>query len=150
MSRVLVAFLLLLFSCSGNSIHDLELVDLSGKRVSLEIYKGKPLIVYVWSGTCVGHTEDLRRLVKIKPKLGGNVNLISVAVMMDEKDVREVLRKNGIEPNFPIYADPRGSFSERVTLIFLPATVGIDENGEVKYNHPKLSGDLISLISAHD
>ncbi len=149
MRSLLVAVLLLLLSCSGDSIYKLKVRDLSGREVSLESYRGKPLIVYVWSGTCIGHTEDLKRLVKIYPKLGKDVSLISIAIMMDESDVKEVLRKNGIKPNFPVYADPRGEFSEKVTLIFLPATIKIDERGNVRGNYPKLPQDLISLIPSH-
>lgn len=149
MRKFLLLLFIFLLSCSGNSIYDIEVIDLSGNKADLKAYRGKPLIVYVWSGTCIGHTEDLRRLTKIYPKLAGKVNLVSIAIMMDESDVKEVLRRNGINPNFPLYADPKGRFSEKVILMFLPATIKIDEKGEVKGNYPKLPKDLISLMSSN-
>ena len=150
MKKLFLVLLLFLFSCQKDSIYDLRLLDLSGKEANLSAYRGKPLIIYVWSGTCIGHTEDLKRLVKVKPKLSREVNLISIAVMMDEEDVKEVLNRNGIKPNFPIYADPKGVFSEKVTLIFLPATIKINGRGEVEGNYPKLPKELLSFIPSHD
>ncbi len=150
MKKLFLVLLLFLFSCQQDSIYDLRLLDLSGKETDLSVYRGKPLIIYVWSGTCIGHTEDLKRLVKIKPKLSGDVNLISIAIMMDEEDVKEVLKRNGIKPNFPIYADPKGVFSDKVTLIFLPATIRISAEGKVEDNYPKLPKELLSLIPPHD
>jgi len=148
MLRILVLLIILLSSCSSG-IYDLTFKDLSGEEVSLRQYRGKKLIVYVWSGTCVGHTEDLKRLVKIYPKLKGKSELVSIAVMMDSEDALQVLRSNGINPNYPVLVDPRGDFAEKVTLLFLPATIIFDERGEPVENYPRLPENLISLVSSH-
>lgn len=148
MVKVLAFLFIFLASCS-ESVYDLKFKDLSGKEVSLYKYRGKKLVVYVWSGTCIGHTEDLKRLVEIYPELKKESELISIAVMMDTEDAEEVLKANGIEPNYPVLADPKGVFADKVTLIFLPATIIFDETGNMVENFPRLPENLISLISSH-
>ncbi len=149
MKKVLIVFLLI-FACKEPGLYDLRLRDLSGREVSLEAYRGKTLVIYVWSGTCVGHTQDLKRLVGLKPEIRDKAAVVSVAVMMDVKDVKEVLGKNGIVPNYPVLADPRGELADRVTLLFLPATLLIDPEGKVVRNYPRLPEDLISFVSSHE
>ncbi len=149
MQKVLLFILLFILSCSESGVYDTELYNLNGRTLNLEKFRGKRLIVYVWSGTCIGHTEDLRRLTALYPKIKEKIELISVAVMMDKDDVQTVLAQNKIEPNYPVYADPKGNFAGKVTLIFLPATLLIDEKGKVIKNYPRLPDDLISFISSH-
>ncbi len=147
--RLIPLLLLFLFSCFSKGIYDLKFKDIKGKEFELSSLKGKRSVIYVWSGTCIGHVEDLKALVKLTPQLKERVPVISVAIMMDAEDIRKVLRENGIEPNYPVLADPKGELANMVTLIFLPATLIVDERGKVVGNYPKLPPNLISLVSAH-
>lgn len=144
MKRLFVLILSFLLSCSGHSLYSIKVKDLSGKEVSLKAYEGQDLILYVWSGTCIGHTKDLRRLVDIYPELKGDKKLISVAIMMDYEDVKQVLKENGIEPNYPVYADPKGELAREVKLLFLPATIFVNGKGEIVGNYPRLPEKLLN------
>ncbi len=148
MVRILPVLLLFLLSCGGESIYDLEFQSLDGKTFKLSRFKGKEFVVYVWSGTCVGHVEDLKALVNLAPRL--KVPVISIAIMMDVEDIKKVLEKNHIEPSYPVLADPRGRFADKVTLVFLPATIIFDAKGRVVKNYPKLPESLISLVPTHE
>ena len=146
--KLLILFVLFLVSCRGGGVYDLVLKDMEGRDFRLSRYEGKKFVVYVWSGTCIGHVEDLKRLSELAPKM--DVPLVSVAVMMDVEDVKEVLRENNIKPSYPVLADPKGRFADEVTLIFLPSTIIFDEEGRVVENYPKLPPNLISLVSSHE
>ncbi len=148
MLRILLVLFLLVASCT-ESVHDIRLSDPSGESVALSRFKGRPLVVYVWSGTCIGHTEDLRELVTLYPEIRRKAELISVAVMMNPQDVKLFLRKNQLDLNYPVLADEKGEFARRVTLVFLPATLIFDGKGKLVESYPGLPGDLISLIPAH-
>ncbi len=145
--RPLLLLIFFLVSCGGGGVYDLILKDIEGKDFKLASYKGKKFVVYVWSGTCIGHVEDLKRLSELAPKM--DVPIVSVAVMMDVGDVKEVLKENNMEPSYPVLADPKGRFADKVTLIFLPSTIIFDEEGSVIENYPKLPPNLISLVSSH-
>ncbi|WP_457601108.1 TlpA disulfide reductase family protein [Hydrogenivirga sp.] len=143
-----ITLFLLLISCGRSELYDLSLRGLDGREFSFSRFKGREFVVYVWSGTCIGHVEDLKELNRIYPEL--KVPVVSVAIMMDVDDVKEVLRKNGIEPGYPVLADPRGEFADMVTLVFLPATIVFNDKGEVVENYPKLPSSLIPPVSAHE
>ena len=138
---------ILILSCGG-TVYDIKLKDMEGREVTLEDFRNKDgLVVYVWSGTCVGHTEDLRKLEDIYAKVRRKVAIVSVAIMMDPKDVRKFLEDERIKPSFPVLADPKGEFAKKVTLLFLPATILIDQKGKVKENMPRLAKGLILKLS---
>ena len=144
----LALFLSVLVLSCGGTVYDIRLKDLEGREVALEDFKDKNgLVVYVWSGTCVGHTEDLKELESIYAKVHGRVAIVTIAVMMDPEDVRKFLRDENIKPSFPVLADPKGEFARKVTLLFLPATIFIDGDGNVKENMPRLAKDLIFKVS---
>ncbi|HHJ63655.1 MAG TPA: TlpA family protein disulfide reductase [Aquifex aeolicus] len=148
MLRILLVLFLMLTSCT-ESVHEVKLRDTSGRSVPLSQFRGKPLVVYVWSGTCIGHTEDLRELVKLYPKVRERAELISVAVMMSPGDVESFLRKVELDPDYPILADEKGEFAQKVTLVFLPATLIFDEEGRLVESYPGLPENLLSLIPSH-
>ncbi|GAB6065367.1 hypothetical protein JCM9492_04590 [Aquifex pyrophilus] len=135
--RYLFIFFLLLISCSQETIYDINFFNLSGNPVKIK-RENKKLLLYVWSGTCTGHTEDLRILNEVYKKLSERYNVVSVAVFMTPKDVRDFLKKEGINPRYPILSDPKGKLTEQVKLIFLPATLIFDESGKLLGNFPRL------------
>ncbi len=148
MLRIFIALLIFIFSCT-ESVQDIRLSDTEGKTVTLGEFRGKPLVVYVWSGTCIGHTEDMRELNKLYPRIKEKAELISIAIMMNAEDVRVYLRKTNLRLNYPIYADEKGVFAEKVALVFLPATVLFDSDGKLIDIYPGLPENLLSLIPSH-
>ena len=144
----LILILLLLASSCTESFYDLELSDLEGKKVSMESFRDERLVVYVWSGTCLGHTEDLKRLSREAPNL--NFKVVTIAIMMDEGEVKKVLKENSIEPNYPVIVDPEGKFPKKVTLLFLPTTILFDRRGIPIKSYPGLPEDLVSFVSSHE
>jgi len=131
--RLLLLLFFLLTACGGQS---LTLYDLSGREVKLPSSE-KPLLLYVWSGTCVGHGEDLKRLSELYPKLSEKYEVYAVAVFMKPEDALAYLKKEGIEPSYPLLVDPTGRLEERFKLLYLPATL-ILEGGELKAMNPRL------------
>ncbi len=150
MRKFLLIFLVFLISCSERGIYELRFESLEGKTYSLEEFRGKKFLIYVWSGTCIGHIEDLKTINRLYPDLKDKIPIVSVAIMMDVEDIKEVLNSNGIDPRFPILADPKGELADRITLIFLPSTLLIDEKGQVVENYPKFPEKLIPSILSHN
>ena len=130
MFRLLLFLALLVsLSCSEGDIYSVQLETLKGEKTNLSEYKGKRMLLYLWTGTCLGHVNDMRDINSFREKL--SLPVVSVALMMRPEDIEEVLKKNNLRPYFPIYADPRGSIADLITLEFLPTTVLISEEGKV-------------------
>lgn len=137
MPRLLFLFLFLILSCGKTTIYDIAFVDLKGREVKIEKSE-KPLLLYVWTGTCIGHQEDMRLMNEHFSELSKRYKVVSLAVFMKPEDVWEFLRQTQISPKFIMLADPEGRITNIVKLVFLPATLVFDESGEMKKNYPRL------------
>lgn len=137
MLKLLFLFLFLILSCGKTTIYDIAFVDLKGREVKIEKSE-KPLLLYVWTGTCIGHQEDMRLMNEHFSELSKRYKVVSLAVFMKPEDVWEFLKQTQISPKFIMLADPEGRITNIVKLVFLPATLVFDESGEMKKNYPRL------------
>ena len=137
MRALFLFFLLILFSCSERNIYNTKFLNLKGEEVLIKRGK-KTLLVYVWTGTCIGHTEDLKELVKNYDSISRKYRVISVAVFMKPEDVKEFLKENKIKTQFPMLSDPKGNLSDVVKLVFLPSTIIFNEEGKPVKIYPRL------------
>ena len=137
MPKLFFLFLFLILSCGKTTIYDIAFVDLKGREVKIEKSE-KPLLLYVWTGTCIGHQEDMRLMNEHFSELSKRYKVVSLAVFMKPEDVWEFLRQTQISPKFIMLADPEGRITNIVKLVFLPATLVFDESGEMKKNYPRL------------
>ena len=130
-------FLLILFSCSERNIYNTKFLNLKNEEVLIK--KGnKPLLIYVWTGTCIGHTEDLKELAERYDLVSKKYRVFSVAVFMNPEDIKEFLRENKLEIPFPILSDPKGNLSEIIKLVFLPSTIIFSKDGKPEKIYPRL------------
>lgn len=129
--------LLLLFSCTQQSLPGIKVRDLEGRTVYLTELKGKKTLIYVWSKTCAGHSRDLRELNRL---VGGEYRIVSYAVAMDVEDVKRSYKELGIEPRFITLVDTEVKFNEYFPITFLPSTYLFDERGRFVRSVPGLGG----------
>ncbi len=145
MKTLFLVILLLLASCGGEDLFGETFYDLNGKEVKLP--EGRPLLLYVWTGTCVGHGEDLRFLSENYERISRKYAVVSLAVFMEPRDVREYLKENNLNPPFPMYTDPTGKLEKHVKLLFLPATLLFDEKGRLVGNYPRIPREVSDLAA---
>ncbi len=133
-------FLLVLFifivSCGRDTIYEITFIDLKGREVRIT-REEKPLLIYVWTGTCIGHQEDIRTINRYFSELSKKYRIVSLAVFMKPKDVKEFLKENKITPEFILLADPEGKIADLVKLVFLPTTLIFDESGKLLKSFPR-------------
>ncbi len=137
MQKFLLLFLFFILSCGKTIIYDLTFIDLKGREVKIEP-EDKPLLLYVWTGTCIGHQEDMKLINEHFLELSKRYKVASLAVFMKPEDVKKFLEENKIDPKFILLADPEGRITSIVKLVFLPATLVFDESGELRKNYPRL------------
>jgi hypothetical protein len=139
---------LLFVSCTQREvIPPLSLETLDGGKVSLNQFKGKKLILYVWSRTCAGHSEQLKLLNELSEKRK-DFYVISYAVAMVREDVVKSYRDIGISPKFLTVLDPEVKFNEYYRIVFLPSTYLFDERGRFIKAYPGLPKDIFSSLNS--
>ena len=149
MKKLIFLFLSILLSCSERGIYNTKVLDMTGKRIRLADLKDSGLIIYLWTGTCIGHTRDLQRLGDLYEKGKVTRKVVSIAIMMDPEDISEFKKENSISDLIPFYADPEGKIADVIKITFLPSTIIIDESGQVRGNYPGLAEKLFTSVASH-
>jgi cytochrome oxidase Cu insertion factor (SCO1/SenC/PrrC family) len=139
---------LLFVSCTQREVvPPLSLETLDGSKVSLSQFKGKKIVLYVWSKTCAGHSEQLKLLNELAEKRK-DLYIISYAVAMVREDVVKSYRDIGISPKFITVLDPEVKFNEYYRIVFLPSTYLFDEKGRFIKVYPGLPKDIFSNLNS--
>jgi len=130
--------LFLLLSCSRDTLPRVQVRDLEGRGVYLSDLKGRPIILYVWSRTCAGHSEHLKKLNRLVEEKKEYL-IISYAVAMEPEDVLKSYRELNIEPRFLTLVDTEVRFNDHFPITFLPSTFIFDERGRFVRSSPGLN-----------
>ena len=108
------------------------LTTLDGKRVDLETYRGKTLVVNAWATWCPPCRLETPDLVAASAKLGkaGDVAFLGVDTTEDAPIVRTYVAARGL--TYPQALDPGGAFAKAYDVQAFPTTFVIDPSGVVR------------------
>jgi peroxiredoxin len=107
----------------------LETVD-GGKKISLEDFKGKPVVINFWATWCGPCKEELPLFEKMWNKFKDkDVVFLGVDVMDDRTNASEFIKNSGI--TYTNLYDQPGEVSSKYKVVALPATFFIDKEGKV-------------------
>jgi len=146
LSVALLAILVFIASCDQNTgasssntdnsaAKSFTLESLEGnEEISLEDFKGKPLVVNFWATWCGPCKEEMpffeRTWKEYKDK---GIVFIGIDVMDDKENAQEFIEKLGI--SYTNLYDPSGKTSNSYGVVALPATFFIDKNGDIAVKH---------------
>jgi len=146
LSITLLAILLLTVSCDqktgaidGNLENSLaknfSLESLKGnEEVSLEDFRGKPVVVNFWATWCGPCKQEMPFFEKTwREYKDKGVIFIGIDVMDDKGNAIEFIDKLGV--SYINLYDPSGKTSNSYGVVALPATFFIDKNGDIAVKH---------------
>jgi thiol-disulfide isomerase/thioredoxin len=121
----------------GKSAPGFTLVDLSGKKVSLADFKGKPVVVNFWATYCGPCQEEMPWFEEFTKKYAAQ-NLVVLGLDLEDGVTKDVVakaaRKTGA--TYPIlFADDKVGASYGVGD-YLPVTVYVGKDGSVTEQTP--------------
>jgi len=122
----------LVFLLSGGAFAEsLYFYDTSGGKVSLDNFKGKPTVVFVYKKNCAICLNMLMELDRVKPALENEVNIVPVMVE-DASTIaaRRLFTRLDIR-TLPIYLDKDDVLSPNWGFRVTPVTVLISADGTV-------------------
>jgi len=138
----------MLFSLSSlsamNEMHiapNFEAVTLSGKKVSLEQFKGKKVVwLTFWATWCPYCTKEIPALKNLHKKFADKVEIL--AINIDVRDSIEKAKDYAFEHDLPYDI----IFSNEITRLYgvrgTPTQVVIDINGNIAYIGTKVPQDI--------
>ncbi|WP_457625652.1 TlpA family protein disulfide reductase [Persephonella sp.] len=123
------AILLLSFISYGKKAPDVYFEDLSGKKVYVEDFRGKPTVLVFWQLYCHSCKDELPKISKLAKKYKGKVRFY--AVVIGTRDILQIEEKKR-EWGFDMPVLIAGYKAESSFGIFgTPITVVIDRDLEI-------------------
>ena len=102
---------------------------ITGKALTLDDFKGKPVVVNIWASWCPGcikEAPDLRRFAAAHPE----AVVLGIDIQDTEAGAKDFYRRFGL--THPSIFDPSGDLSRKLGLFGLPTTVFLSaEHGVV-------------------
>ncbi|MEJ1354213.1 MAG: TlpA disulfide reductase family protein [Candidatus Sedimenticola sp. (ex Thyasira tokunagai)] len=110
----------------------LSLMDIAGKRYSLDKYKGEVVLINFWATWCPPCVKEIPSLGRLKKKMAGRgVEVLSVDVGEPVETVRAFLKR--IPAAFPVLLDGAGKTVSPWQIRAFPTTYLIDRQGLIRY-----------------
>jgi peroxiredoxin len=147
---VLTAFslILVLFLFAGNTAHGLHpspldtnigneapgfaLDNLSGKSVSLESFKGKPVLLNFWATWCPYCRKERSHLNELhKEYMDKGLIILSISTDRSIKKLRKFMADTPAD--FIVLSDSDGSVSSSYNIMGLPSSLLINREGLIKH-----------------
>lgn len=112
---------------------DFVLKDIHGKPVSLEQFKGKPILLNFWATWCGPCKEELPSMQRLQDAAQANGGFHVVAVSIDRFNMDKVSKyAENMQLTFPILVDPDNSVRKSYFIRGLPTSYLIDSEGKLR------------------
>ncbi len=136
---------------------DVPFIDVHGKPVSLDDFKGKTVLLNLWATWCVPCREEMPTLDRLQAILGGD-DFTVLALSLDQEGpivVKEFYEELGLE-QLDIYVDDRIRAPASLGVIGVPATLLIGADGReigrklgpAEWDSPEVVNQIRSHLSA--
>jgi cytochrome c biogenesis protein CcmG/thiol:disulfide interchange protein DsbE len=117
----------------GMAAPDFSLPDIEGKTVRLSDYRGKVVFVNFWATWCKPCKEEMPSMEILWENFKSE-DFVMLAISMDrvttKKDIPPFIES--MKLTFPILTDSWGQTDKRYTLMGVPETYIIDQNGVLR------------------
>lgn len=140
---------------SGDQAPDFEIRDLNGKKLSLESFHGKYLLIDFWAGWCVPCIKKLPQIRSLVKKYSNqDLEVLFVSFDQTEDNWRKAVKKNDLAgwTNIFIGLDnikKKESLSYKLDIQPIPAYILIGPDGKVigRYAGASKNADSINELS---
>ncbi len=130
----------------GEIAPEFQLSSLSGNNVSLSDFKGRPVILFIWSTWCPYCVRELAYLEKVYADIRKN-GLELLAIDSGEPKERVARYLSGRKIDFPVLLDTDSRVSYAYNVIGIPTLILVDTQGKIKFQGHGLPEDYLKILS---
>lgn len=116
----------------GTAAPAFTLKDLNGKEVGLEDFKGKKVMLNFWATWCPPCKAEMPAMQKLYETKSNEIEILAINLDPQNK-VADFVSENGL--SFPILLDQSGGTQQSYSILSIPTTFIIDENGVIQKKH---------------
>jgi len=150
-AALVVPVVVLLFVGRGGSTRPraaapIKGTDLSGRHVSLDQFRGRPVLVNFWASWCDPCRAEFP-LIREYSHAHPDVAVLGVDFMDARDNAAAFVRE--MQADWPSVVDPDGTIGRRFGIVGLPVTVAVDRQGRVTARHigQLHPGDIEKLLA---
>lgn len=128
----------------GDPVDDLAGPSLTGQDLDVTDYRGEVVVVNTWWSGCGPCRTEMPMLAAASKDLAGDAQFLGINIRdASAEQGRAFMRSTGAD--YPSIYDPKGqailAFSGKVSLIAIPSTVVLDQQGRIA---AAINGDIPS------
>ena len=128
--------------------------DAGGKAYTLDDFKDRPLVIFLWSVNKSTSTQSLDDLEEAYQEYGDRINFVAIHVSNNSATKERAIERAQEEGcTFPIYHDPDGAFLNQYEKNKVPLTIFFQKNleaiaySEETLNHKILQNAVKAILS---
>jgi cytochrome c biogenesis protein CcmG, thiol:disulfide interchange protein DsbE len=106
--------------------------DLSGNKVSLADFKGRPVLLTFWATSCTACQQELPELQSIQDRFKSTGFTVLAVNYRETNDARMSQYLAGLHVNLKAVIDPQGTIAHAYRVFGLPISVLLDRKGTVR------------------
>jgi len=116
---------------TGQMLPDGTFTLLGGGSARFADYRGKPLVVNVWSSTCAPCVKEMPAMEQVHQAEGDAVAFLGVNPQDRAETAQRFAGKTGV--TYDLALDPAGDLTAHMGVAFLPTTFLVGPDGTVRH-----------------
>ncbi|MEX0917346.1 MAG: TlpA disulfide reductase family protein [Candidatus Paceibacterota bacterium] len=109
----------------------ISLKDYEGNTVSLEEFRGRPLVINSWAVWCPFCREELPTFVELQKEFGDGIIVIAIDRQEPLEKARGYTDGLGISDDMLFLLDSRDGFYKSIGGFSMPETIFVNSDGEI-------------------
>lgn len=110
-----------------------DLIDTRNRRLRLEDYRGKVLLVNFWATWCPPCVHEIPSMNRLAAEYNpGRFEIVSINFKEDAEHMRGFLKKVAVD--FPVLLDPQGQAARQWKVFAFPSSFLVDAQGRIRYS----------------
>jgi len=115
----------------GPEVPDFSLRDIDGNEVSLDDFKGRPLVLNSWAVWCPFCRKELPGFALAQKEFGDKVVFIAIDRAESLEKTTEFTDEIGVTDDLIFLLDPSDSFYRSIGGFSMPETLFVDKSGVI-------------------
>ena len=140
---------------NGDKSPIFKFTDINGKKVSLKDFRGKYVLIDLWSTTCTPCKYQLPHLTKLKEKMEGeNIVFIYISIDRDKKRWEKYVKDENLG-GIQLYAGEERAYMHAYGFYTIPRFILLDKKGRIiecampRPSNPKMEKILTKLLESN-
>jgi len=113
----------------GRTLADVNVQTLDGDSVATSSLIGQPLVINVWSSTCIPCREELPAFAEVHQQYGDEVRFVGIDYLGAASSEEQFARDKGVQ--YELYYDSNGEFLVATGLAAFPVTLFVAADGTI-------------------